>query len=303
VDNPFAPRYDQHQEPHPRQISFEGERVRIVLDRFGLSQRIPAMIERFREKWNTPWLTFETFFELYPTFPVLLEAHSFYHVADHGRPADLFRSFERTFFLQRYLDVYARGQEEAQGRPVGMVFPFDGFQGGLVMHNGVFNTQGTKLVHAIAGDVPPQRVTVEPFIGLVNYLAQGDWTPQAPLPSGHPAQQPQGCRDMPVTPWMVERLGPGPALVVLAWLRTVLSSPSGHDRRYVRRTGEGERCVAATQEEIASETRLSERRVKRGIEKLGQEGLLTSARRQGRSHIWLAPEALALAEEAAATER
>jgi hypothetical protein len=33
--------------------------------------------------------------------------------------------------------------------------------------------------------------------------------------------------------------------------------------------------------------------VKRGIEKLGQEGLLTSRRGQGRSHLWLTPEALA----------
>ena len=58
---------------------------------------------------------------------------------------------------------------------------------------------------------------------------------------------------MPITPRMVERLGPGPALIVLGWLVKVLTSPSGYDRHFVRRTGEGRRCVAATQEQVAAD--------------------------------------------------
>lgn len=116
MENPFAPRYDQKREPHPKQIAFEDVRVRIVLDRFRLSRHIPAMQQRFEEKWGQRRLTFETFFKFFPTFPILLEAHSFYRISEHCRPAVLFRSFEQTFFLQRYLDVFTCGQEEARGQ-------------------------------------------------------------------------------------------------------------------------------------------------------------------------------------------
>ncbi len=44
MENPFVPRYGHDQEPHPNQVAFEGQRVRLVLDRFGLGQHAPAML-------------------------------------------------------------------------------------------------------------------------------------------------------------------------------------------------------------------------------------------------------------------
>lgn len=296
MENPFAPRFDRHDEPNPKQIAFEESRVRLVLERFGLSSYIPQMIQSFEDKWAKKWLTFETLFEFFPSFPILLEAHSFYHVSAHCRPASIFRAFEETFVLRRYLDVFARGQEEACGRPIGMVLPFDGFQGGVVIHNGLFNTGGTKIVHDIVGDAPPHRVAVEPFIPFIRHLARGGWTPKTPLPRVTTIQQPQVSPELSFTPWMVDKLGDGAALVVLAWLRTVLRSTSGYHRQLVRRTTENECCVAATQEQIAAETHCSLRKVRRGIAELKNQRLIATTTQQRRSYFSLSVEALAGAE-------
>lgn len=264
MDSPFAPRFDNHQEPHPKQIEFEDQSVRLVLDRFGLADRAHDLVQRFQEKWGEPRLTFESFFETFPTFPLLLEAHSFYHVKKHCHPVVVIRSFEKTFFLQRYLDVYARGQQEAQGRPIGMIFNF-GLKGGMVMHNGIFATEGTEIVHHMRDDRPPYRVKVEPFLPFIDYLACNGWTPDTPLQNHIPIQGPQTSGGMQIFPWMVEKLDASPALVILAWILKILDTPSVPERRFIHRLDNGLRYVRASRKEIASETRLSLPQVKRGL--------------------------------------
>lgn len=278
MDNPFAPRHDHHLEPHPKQIAFEAERVRIVLDRFGLSARIPEMMRQFQEKWGMSWLTFEAFCEFFPSFPLLLEAHSFFRVAENCRPARIFQSFDETFFIRRYLDVYARGQEEANGRPIGMVFPFDGYEGGLVMHNGRFGTVGTKMVHDVADNAPPHRVVVEPFIALISYLARGEWTPGKPLSAPPRVQKPQK-RGMGIHPWIIRLLGPGRDAVVLDFFLKVLASRSGLDRLLIR-VHDGIRLVAISQRDLAERTGLAEWQVKRAVGALRRRGHITTDRRK-----------------------
>src|SRR5947209_10295558 len=230
-------------QPTPWQARFEDERVKMILKEFRLLGHLPHLLADCQRHHNARRLTFESFYRLFPTFPVLLAARCRSRVAEHCGPVTLFWSFEDVFLYRYYLEVFARHQEEARGRPVGMVVPFGGYRGGLVVHNGAFGTRAVKMTYDVADDVPPHRVTVEPFAGLLRYLARGEWTPDSPDLAWPPTQAEQVPRDMPITPRMVERLGPGPALVVLAWLRKVLSSLSAYDRHFVRRTGEGRRCV------------------------------------------------------------
>jgi hypothetical protein len=278
VDHPFAPQDTGVGEPHPRQVAFEDGRVRLVLDQFDLIAHIPELVRRFEEKWGRRWLTFESFFEHFPGFPVLLEAHSFYRVARHARPAALFRSFGETFFLRRYLDVYGRGREEAEGRPIGMVFPFDGYRDGMVIHNGRFATGGTRMIHDLARDVAPHRVTIEPFLPFLRYLARQGWTAETPLPAVLPVQRPLVRRGYLVRPWMNRALGCGPARDVLAFLRTVLHSRSAYDAQFLRSEG-GERFVVIDHAGLARQTGLSPEQVKRGLKKLCEDGLITTRRR------------------------
>src|SRR3954454_13935975 len=94
---------------HRRPDQFEAGRVRIVLGHLGLAGLEPELRRRHREAWGPPGrLTFEGFREAFPTFPVVLEALAVSSVGDRLRPAALFRGFERTFLLDRYLEAYTR---------------------------------------------------------------------------------------------------------------------------------------------------------------------------------------------------
>lgn len=282
MENPFVPRYGHDQEPHASQIAFEGQRVRLVLDRFGLGHHAPAMVARFEQKRGRRWLSFETFFEFFPTFPVLLEGHWFYQVGRRCRPAALFRSFEETFLVRRYLDVHARGREEAKGRPTGMVFNFDGYENGMVMHDGAFDTGGVKMVCPLPGDTPPHRVTVEPFLGLLDHLAAGGWTPATPLPE-RPRPR-KARRAVGISPWIVRLLGCGPDAVVLDFLMKVLRSKCGRDRLLIR-VHDVERQVAIDRHGLACRTGLSERQVKRAVEALCSGGFIATKRRDAGGRV------------------
>lgn len=289
---------DQLNEPTPGQMRFEDERVKMILTEFKLLSDLQALLGDCEQRLGVRRLTFESFHEIFPTFPILLGARCRSRVAEHCTPATLFRSFDDIFLMDLYLEVFARFQEEAFSRPIGLVVPFDGYRGGMIVHNGEYGTRGTRMVHDMPDDVPPHRVTVEPFGRFVKYLARGQWTPKSALPDELPTRLPQVARNMSITPWMVRRLGTCHALVVLAWLRKVLLSTSSYDRFFVRRISAGRRCVAATQEQIALETGLNERLVKEGIKRLVAEGLITPKRREGRTYIWLAPEAISADENA-----
>ena len=92
---------------------------------------------------------------------------------------------------------------------------------------------------------------------------------------------------------MVRTLGANSSLILLAWLRKVMHSGSSYDQLYVRRLNDTERCVKATQEQIASETGLSQRQVKRGLEVLRAKDLIVPVGSTGRSGFLLTLDALA----------
>src|SRR5262249_20168067 len=162
-------------------------------------------------------------------------------VAEHCRPAALFRKFDDIFLKRYYLETFSQFEEQAQGRPVGLVVPFDGYWSGVVVHNGVYDTRGTKINHDVPDDRPPHRVTTEPFRALVRHLARGEWTPESLLPENSPTQLARLSQAITFMPWMVEKVDSLPALVLLSWLRKILLSSSGYDRLLVRRIGKGER--------------------------------------------------------------
>src|SRR5262249_28861596 len=148
-----------------------------------------------------------------------------------------------------------------------------------------------------ADDAPPHRVTVEPFCHFLSHLARGGWAPGKSNGDPFSRQRPRVTPTMPVSRWVVQRLGAGPAVVLLGWLLGVLASPSGYDRLFVVRQRKGGRCVAATQAQIAAETGLSERQVKRALSVLRDEDLVISYTRRGRRRIRLLPETFAAGEE------
>lgn len=279
--------------PSPSQIEFEDTRVRMVVEAFKLFKHLVPLLGDCESREGERRLTFESFRKFFPTFPIVLEARYAGRVAERCSPVDLFRRFDKLFVMDYFLEAYSRHQEEAQSRPVGLVLPFDTYRGGVVVHNGDFDTRAAKLTHAVANDEPPHRVTVEPFQSLIRHLARGPWTPESSLPEPGKAQGPQVCGEMSYTRWIVETVGDGPPLIVLSWMRKVMRSESAYDRCFVRRVGEAERCLMASLEQIADETGLSTRRIQRGLAVLQEMGLVELRGKTMRKGLLLSSSALA----------
>jgi hypothetical protein len=267
-------------------LRFEADRVDMILRRFKLCESRRLLYDDCQAQHGHWRLTFESFFRVFPNFPMVLETEWRSGVAEILTPAALFRSFEELFFLDKYLEVYTRAKV-ASDRPVGLVIPFGGYRGGMVIHNGDFDIRGTRLFHDFEVDVPPHQVYVDPFDTLLKFLSRGDFTPTSGMHHRASTTKSRVRREMIVDRSLVERLGPGPALLVFAWMRGVLHSASGYHRRFVRHF-DGERCVAATHEQIAFQTGLSTRQVRRGLASLRKMGLIVTRQREGRSCIWLA---------------
>jgi hypothetical protein len=261
----FDSNIDAGLKPHPVQVSFESDRVKSVLTHFKLTASILDLVKDQQAQTGEKRLTFASFRRRFPAFPIYLEARWQSRVGGRCPPARLFRNFEDTFLLPTYLEVYANGQAEAQGRPIGLIVPFDGYRGGMLIHNGVYDTRNTRMIHDVHEDVPPYRVTIEPVVNVLKFLARSGWTPKSPLPSQRAVQGPNVRHGGRLYPWIVRSLGAGPDAIILAWLYTVLHTTSGYDRLYVTRVGHDERAVTATHVEIAAATGLSERQVKRGL--------------------------------------
>jgi hypothetical protein len=277
--DPYAPTDARIQTPHPRQVAWEAGRVALALRHFDLGAHAAEMRRWYALEYGQGAdLTFEAFRKFFPLFPLTLAARSLYGVSRRCGPADLFRSFPQTIICQCYLETYSRLSAEAGGTPVGLVIPFGGLRAGAVIHNGDFDSRGTRLVHDLPGDVPPHRVTVEPFAALLRHIARGGWTPSTPVPSLR-TQRPRVRRGFRLARWMVRLLGAGPDTVVLGFLCSCLRCRSGYYRRYVRRWA-GERLVAIDRPALAWQTGLSESQVKRAVESLRGRGLIRTARRK-----------------------
>ncbi|WP_439627000.1 hypothetical protein [Gemmata sp.] len=273
--------------PTLAQHHFEEGRVKMVLDAFGLADKKWDLLDAHEQEFGSRRLTFAGFRQLFPTFPVVLDARHVGGLVDAVERRDLFRRPGKVFMTDLYLEAYATHADEAGDRPVALVLPFGRLRGGVVLHDGAFRSGSDWYTYGLA-DGPPHRVVVEPFARLLSHLSGGDWSPGSEVPVALPVAQPRPPLAAAVQPWMVRRLGTGPA-IALGWLYAVLASDAPRDRSWVRRSAGGGRYVAASQEEIASETGLSRDQVKSGMRRLRQEGLIISDRGDGVTNIVIVP--------------
>lgn len=258
------------------QRRFEAERVQMIVEHLRLERYLRQIYNASESLYGIRCLSLRAFREVFPTFPIVLEARYVGRLADRLRPADLLRSFKRTFLSDYYLEVYGRNEEESTGRPIGMVVPFDGYRGGVIIHDAALDTGSVRLTADLSPDHPPYRVTVEPFDKFLRHLAAGGWTPASRATGQFRCKEPPGSRGIDISPWMVKLVGAGPTLVVLAWLVHCLESPGGVGTRFVCRTPGGGRGLAGTHEQIAAETCLSTYQVKRAVAALRRKGLVTT---------------------------
>ena len=105
--------------------------------------------------------------------------------------------FENTFIWNQYCRLFDQYRaicerrtvidsipSSLHGLPVGMVFNYDGFPGGLILHNGEPLTKSLclrfdcKIKTRLNGPPEPIRCWIEPFCDWLAALAERGWSPE-----------------------------------------------------------------------------------------------------------------------------
>lgn len=268
------------------QQRFEDQRVKLLLQGLGLTRHLRSLLDDCEQHRGDRFLSFESLHRLFPEFPLMLASHHITGLASICSPANLFRRFQRTPILMAYLEVYAKLTPNAGDRPIGMVIPFGGCRGGMLVHNGSFATRSPRLTYFLPEDAPPHVLTLERFSPFIEFLAARRHTAEAST-ANFVATRPQSGPLASFSELDVHRFGPGPALVLLAWLRDQLASPPEGIEGLSVVQQDGDRCLAATHEKIAENSGLSLPQVKRALGELREKGAAASKRIDGGSLIWM----------------
>lgn len=282
--------------PSPYQVRFEARRVRMVLKALGLSDRVYDLMDAYEKWWGERRLTFESFHDAFPTFPVMLEAQSFFATSPQNplaRMATLMTRFEKTFLFERYQALLARYRAfcrpgglplhkpvppESWGLPLGMVFPWDGIKGGLILHNGEPRTEGSRFVYEYLDDAGEAvRLTIERYPFWLLALARSGWTPEAPPESEQsPRIRSQRQGGAVLRPWLVRACGRDPAAAyLLSWLLRTAGPRANPAERPYSRLVDGACYIAASCRQLAEETGLNEQQARRALDHLKEKGFVS----------------------------
>lgn len=203
------------------QYRFEHRRVQMLIAAHDFPdaerKRVTAEVrEAGRRQYADGYLTFRALdaSERLGTCPVRLQARSF--------PGEYFDrltgfgllNFEKTHLHQTYLAGWAF-REDGDERPFGLVVGVPSVRGGVVIHDADLPglTGRSTLVHRSVDPGEPPAIAVEPYTAFLRRLVKY-WRGGETLPVVGPREEVRPRLER----WMVERLGSGPALVVLAWL-------------------------------------------------------------------------------------
>ena len=309
----WAPMFDEGEggtRPSREQMNFERDCVRRVLRTFGLLNQEKELLAEYERNWGKGWgkplVTFETFYTFYDSFPIMLAAQSLYRATAKEPLMSLsswMTGFENLFIWSRYCRLFAQYRAICERRsiadplppslhnlPVGMIFNYDGFAGGLLLHNGEPLTNGLCLrfdgkMPGRLGESPgPIRCWIEPFSDWLAALAKRGWSPKSdpnPLEVETACPLPVKERTIPLLPWTIRALGAGPASVILSWLYHVLHAnsdtyPQATAFRTSRR--DGTLCVVASQADIGFVLRLTDKQIKEAVAKLRTKGFIQTNR-------------------------
>lgn len=180
--NPFNRIKSRDQDTFRREqeCRWEGERVAATLNRLHLGQQAKVLRQRAVELIGTAQLTFRIFNYVYPTFPITLGCSRLSHLP---KPLHLlqeaifpawFKNFRNLPIIDPFEEFYEGLGDERTLRPVGMIFPRNGFKQGLIVHTGspdqfVPPRSGYFCYHG--GDRKhPLDLVVQPYIGLLDHI-------------------------------------------------------------------------------------------------------------------------------------
>ena len=261
---------------HEEAAKLERARVGLVLKAFGLQAWVGQVLDAHYGLTGQRRLSFAAFDQVFPGFPICLEASLLYRLVEHSTcsQAAMYRDFRRYVPYERFLEVREALEARARGRPIGLLYRWEGLRSGLILHDGEFPTKGFQQTYTQG----PVRVTVEGFGRFVRTLATTGATLEALRSPG--VEHAAGSTTVQTPrPWELARLVPRQAeFQLLAFLLEVLfDMPPDEARQYIVRR-DGERWIHVTQERLAQQLVFSVRKVQRAVAALQEKGLLLKHR-------------------------
>ena len=253
----------------------ERARVELVLRDFGLRNWTYKILDEHFRLSGESRLSFAAFDRIFPGFPICLESSLLYRLVEHSTcsQSTLFRDFPRYVPYARFLEVRETLAARAHGRPIGLLYRWEGIKHGLILHDGEFPADGFRQIYT-HGHI---RVTVESFGRFVRTLAVTNSTLES-LRSP-PTEDAAATLTVPnQRPWQLVRLVPKPAeFQLLAFLLEILDMPPDDARRCIVRR-DGDRWINITQERLAEHLGFSVRKVQRAVASLRQKKLIEKHR-------------------------
>lgn len=176
---------------HEQGCRWEDARVVATLKRLHLGQRMRALRQQAVELTGVEQLTFRVFNYVYPTFPMTLGCNRLSHLPKplHLLQEAIFPAWLKNFrnlpIVEPFESFYESLGDERTVRPVGMIFPRNGFPQGLILHTGspdqfVPPRSGYFCYHG--GDKKhPLDLVVQPYSLFLDHIySRGrGWTPDA----------------------------------------------------------------------------------------------------------------------------
>jgi hypothetical protein len=146
-------------------VAYEERIVKKILVRGGLDGEIGKLCMRAKEKTGKARLTFEWFYEEYPSFPVYLSMRKVPFVYQ-VTPKDLFNKFCSTPMFKIWEEF--RDEAPVRDRPVALVFDWPAVKGTqMVIHNWERPQEwfdgNLRLIRSIGTGRKLQLITIEQF--------------------------------------------------------------------------------------------------------------------------------------------
>lgn len=153
-------------------IAYEEKIVKKILTSAGMANNAKELAMRAKEKTGKARLSFELFYEEYPTFPVYLAIRKlpFVHKI---MTKDLFNKFCSTIMFKEW--QWFVDEAPVVTKPIGLVFDWPGIKGTqMVLHNMQCTQEwfdnNLRLVRAIGSGKNIQLITVEQFDPFIKEL-------------------------------------------------------------------------------------------------------------------------------------
>ncbi len=173
------------QQLHRRnEFGYETRLINFLLKELRLTRRRSELLEmQQRRTTDLAPITLAVFNDAFPEFPLVMACSRLQgkrlHICVDTLLPNLFKNYQRAPYVKHYdLEAYQRFQHTAQGRTIGLIFPYKGVPKSLVVHNGgldQFRYPGTVITHHQDDESEPRTLYVQSLAPLVRAIAQTDW--------------------------------------------------------------------------------------------------------------------------------